>query len=143
MPGAERNASLDLEDLIPKEEELQRAAIQRVPGGFLHRLSKVGELPGFAAKMRYLFHIFFPTRENLFWRYGPSADKALLSHYLFHLSYIGKRFFNGVCLLFYGIVKGCHRPQRPSPLYRDILNHQAAEIISRASTGVDAGTGIE
>jgi hypothetical protein len=65
IPISERGAAFDLEELIPKEEELQKTAIQRVPAGFLHRLSKARELPGFAAKMRFLFHIVFPVRENL------------------------------------------------------------------------------
>ena len=99
IPFSEKSVAFDLEELIPKEEELQKSAIQRVPAGFLHRLSKARELPGFAAKVRFLFHIFFPIRENLHWRYGSSDDKSMGAYYFLHLSYIGKRFFSGIGLL--------------------------------------------
>ena len=55
IPVLDEVKPLDLRELIPKEEELQKIAIQRVPAGFLNRLSKARELPDFAAKMRFLF----------------------------------------------------------------------------------------
>ena len=96
IPISEEVSPLDLGELIPKEEELQRSAIQRVPAGFFNRLSKARELPDVAAKMRFLFHIFFPTRENLYWRYGLSREKSMRSYYLLHLSTISKKFFSGL-----------------------------------------------
>jgi hypothetical protein len=105
IPVLDNVEPFDLRELIPKEEELQKNAIQRVPGGFLHRLSKTRELPDLAAKMRFLFHIFIPTRENLYWRYGSSDNKTITSYYLFHLSYICSRFFSGVGLSFARLFK--------------------------------------
>ena len=110
IPVSEKGAPFDLGELIPKEEELQKGVIQRVPRGFLHRLSKARELPDFGGKVRFLFHIFFPTRENLYWRYALSGDKTITLYYLFHLSYIGKRFFSGVGLSFARFLKTTSAP---------------------------------
>ena len=105
IPVSEEVKPLDLRELIQKEEELQKSVIQRVPRGFLHRFSKVRELPDIAAKMRFLFRIFFPTRENLYWRYGFSQGRSILSYQLLPISTITKRFFNGLLSLGHGVFR--------------------------------------
>ena len=102
---SEKGAPFDLGELIPREEELQKSAIQGVPAGFLHRLSKARELPGFGAWMRFVFRIFFPTCENLYWRYGFSEGRSILSYQLLHISTITKRFFNGFLSLGHGVFR--------------------------------------
>jgi hypothetical protein len=51
--------------------------------------------PDTATRVRYLFHLFFPTPENLRWRYGLSGKSLIMPYYLLHLFVTSKKIFLG------------------------------------------------
>jgi len=105
IPVTDEVVSLDLSKLIFSVDDQQRIILGRIPGGFISRLVKMKELSDNASRFRYFFHIFFPCRENLYWRYGFSAKRSIRAYYLQHLSVISRRFLTGILLLISGMPK--------------------------------------
>jgi hypothetical protein len=77
----------------------------KLPSSYLERLSQVRKLPDIASQVRYLLHLFFPTPENLRWRYHLSSKWSMVPYYFLHLFFTSRKFFTG---LWYELVYRTH-----------------------------------
>jgi len=87
------------------EEDWEKRSYVNLPAGYLKRLLKIRELPGVASQVRYALHLFFPTQENLRWRYGLSSKWSVVPYYFFHLFFTLRKFLTG---LWYEVVYHPH-----------------------------------
>jgi hypothetical protein len=95
IPLKEKTESIDLETLVLGVEDQKKYYYAKIPAGYIKRLYQTRELPSILSKLRYLLHLFFPTRENLRSRYAP-AGKSILPYYFFHLLVQCRKFFMGL-----------------------------------------------
>jgi hypothetical protein len=84
-----------LNTLVSGVEERQKQFYAKLPASYLERLFKIRELPDSSSRIRYLFHLFFPTPKNLRWRYNLSEKSLIMLYYLFHLFFTFKKIFLG------------------------------------------------
>ena len=87
---------LALNILLLGEEDLEKRCYANLPTGYLNRLLKIRELPSVASQVRYALHLFFPTQENLRWRYGLSSKWSVVPYYFFHLFFTLRKFLTGL-----------------------------------------------
>lgn len=74
-----------LNSLVLVKQAREKEYYAKLPTSYFERLLKMKELPDTASQVRYLFHLFFPTQENLHWRYGLSKKSLITKYYLVHL----------------------------------------------------------
>lgn len=97
VPLAEEAAPLDINTLVLGVEDRQEQYYAKLPASYFERLLKLRKLPDKTSRVRYIFHLFFPTRENLRWRYNLSSKRIILPYYILHLFYTCKKFLTGLC----------------------------------------------
>ena len=103
LPGTPEPFALNI--LVAGEENWEKRSYVNLPAGYLNRLLKIRELPNVASQVRYALHLFFPTPENLRWRYGLSSKWSIVPYYFFHLFFTLRKFLSG---LWY---RGLYHPQ--------------------------------
>jgi len=86
---------LALNILVLGEEDREKRFYANLPAGYLDRLLKIRELPDVASRIRYALHLFFPTQENLRFRYNLSSRSLITPYYLLHLFVTFKKIFLG------------------------------------------------
>ncbi len=92
----EKAIPLDLHTLVLGIKNRQKQYYAKLPARYFKHLLKIRMLPDIVSQFRYLFHTFFPTRENLRFRYHLSSKKAILPYYLIHLLFLSRKFFKGL-----------------------------------------------
>jgi hypothetical protein len=73
----------------------QKEYYANLPTSYMKRLFSFKQLPDTKSRLSYLFHLFFPTRENLRWRYNLSGKTLITPYYLLHLFVTFKKIFLG------------------------------------------------
>jgi len=96
---------LALNILVEGVEDRQKQYYAKLPTGYFERFLKIRELPDTTSQIRYLFHLFFPTRENLRWRYNLSSRWSIIPYYFLHLFFTLRKFLTG---LWYELVYHTH-----------------------------------
>jgi hypothetical protein len=94
LPGTSEPLALNTLVLGIKNREKEYYA--KLPTSYLERLFKIRELPDTASRVRYIFHLFFPTPENLRWRYNLSSKWLIIPYYFVHFLFTWKKFFTGL-----------------------------------------------
>jgi len=87
---------LALHILVLGEEDREKRCYANLPARYLNRLLKMRELPNIFSRIRYLFHLFFPTRKNLRWRYNLSSKWSTGPYYFLHLFFTLRKFLTGL-----------------------------------------------
>jgi hypothetical protein len=96
IPVDEETAPLDINTLVSGVEHREKNYYANLPAAYLNRLLKMRELPNVASRVRYVFHLFFPTQENLRWRYGLSSKWSGAPYYFLHLFFTLRKFLTGL-----------------------------------------------
>ena len=96
IPLIEKAKPIDLQTLLLGIEDREKQCYANIPTGYIKRLFKIRELPNNTSKARYLFHLFFPTPENLRWRYNLSSKWLIIPYYFVHFLFTWKKFFTGL-----------------------------------------------
>lgn len=86
---------LALNILVQGIQDRQKQYYSNLPASYIERFLKFRRLPGIDSKFRYVIHLFFPTRENLRWRYNLSGKTPIMPYYLVHLFITFKKIFLG------------------------------------------------
>jgi len=94
LPGTPEPIALNI--LVSGVKDRQKQYYANIPTSYLGRLFKIRELPDTASQIRYIFHLFFPTPENLRFRYGLSEKSLITPYYLLHLFVTLKKVFLGL-----------------------------------------------
>ena len=82
IPGVPAEAeALELERLAGPEEGYGALSRAAVPAAYLERVVRMRELPGWGARLRYLWRLIIPTSEGLRRRYGLPKSAFLLPWY--------------------------------------------------------------
>jgi hypothetical protein len=87
---------LALNILMLGEEDREKRFYANLPAGYLNRFLKTRDLPDVASQVRYALHLFFPTQENLRWRYGLSSKWSVVPYYFLHLFFTLRKFLTGL-----------------------------------------------
>jgi hypothetical protein len=103
LPMASEPLALNI--LMEGVEDRQKQYYAKLPTGYFERFLKIRELPDTTSQIRYLFHLFFPTRENLHWRYNLSSRWSIIPYYFLHLFFTLRKFLTG---LWYELVYHTH-----------------------------------
>jgi hypothetical protein len=82
--------------LVQGVEDRQKEYYAKLPTSYLERLMKIRELPDTTSQVRYALRLFFPTPENLRWRYNLSSKWSVVPYYFFHLFFTLRKFFTGL-----------------------------------------------
>jgi hypothetical protein len=96
IPLTEKGISFDLQTLMLGIKDQEKEYYAKLPKSYMKRLSKVRGLPRTTSQVRYLFHLLFPTHENLCWRYNLSGKILIMPYYLLHLFITFKKIFLGL-----------------------------------------------
>ena len=87
---------LALNTLMLGIKDRKKEYYSKLPTGYIKRLWEIRRLPDITSQIRYLFHLFFPTPENLRWRYNLSSSWLIIPYYFIHLLFTWKKFFTGL-----------------------------------------------
>jgi hypothetical protein len=87
---------LALNTLVLGIKDQQKEYYGKLPASYVKRLLKIKELPNASSQLHYVFHLFFPTQENLRWRYGLSSKWSVVPYYFFHLFFTLRKFLTGL-----------------------------------------------
>jgi hypothetical protein len=96
IPLTEKAVPLDLQTLVLGVEDQNKHHYAAIPVGYIKRLFEMRALPDIPSRVRHMLHIFFPTRQNLRWRYNISSKRSILPYYFLHLFVIFRKFFIGL-----------------------------------------------
>jgi len=96
IPLTEKAIPIELQALVLGVKDWQKQYYSNVPASYLERFLKIRELPDTASRVHYLFHLFFPARENLRWRYHLSSKWSVVPYYFLHLLITFRKFFTGL-----------------------------------------------
>ncbi len=96
---------LALNSLVLGIKDRQKEYYTNLPASYLERFLKIRELPNVSSQLHYALHLFFPTRENLRWRYNLSSKWSVVPYYFLHLFFTSRKFFIG---LWYELVYRAH-----------------------------------
>ena len=94
LPGTSEPIALNT--LMLGIKDRQKEYYANLPTSYMKRLFSFKQLPDTKSRLSYLFHLFFPTRENLRWRYNLSSKWSIIPYYLVHIFYTCKKFFTGL-----------------------------------------------
>lgn len=94
LPMASEAIALNI--LVQGVKDPQKEYYAKLPTSYLERLMKLRKLPDKTSQVRYALHLFFPTRENLRWRYNLSSKWPIIPYYFIHLIFTCKKFFTGL-----------------------------------------------
>jgi Uncharacterised nucleotidyltransferase len=86
----------DLQTLLSGIKDREKGYYAKLPVSYLERLLKLRKLPDKTSQIRYIFHLLFPTRTNLRWRYDLSSKWSIIPYYLVHLLLTGRKLFTGL-----------------------------------------------
>jgi hypothetical protein len=89
-------APLDLQTVVLGVQDRDKQFYAKLPASYIDRFLQVRKLPHAGSKFRYICHLFFPTPDNLRWRYGLSSSWSIIPFYFFHIIYTCKKFFTGL-----------------------------------------------
>jgi hypothetical protein len=96
IPSPIASEPIALDVLVLGKQDRQKEYYTKLPTSYLERFLKIKELPNTNSQLRYLFHLFFPTPENLRWRYNLSSRWLIIPYYFIHLLFTWKKFFTGL-----------------------------------------------
>lgn len=96
IPLTEKAIPIELQTLVLGVKDWQKQYYSNVPASYLERFLKIRELPDTTSRVRYLFHLFFPTPENLRWRYNLSSKWPIIPYYFIHILVTFKKVFLGL-----------------------------------------------
>ncbi len=68
----------------------------KLPTSYMKRLFSFKQLPDAKSRLSYLFHLFFPTPENLRFRYGLSSKWSIVPYYFLHPFFTLRKFLTGL-----------------------------------------------
>jgi hypothetical protein len=94
LPGPSEPIALNTLMLGIKDRE--KEYYSKLPTGYIKRLWEIRRLPDITSQIRYLFHLFFPTRKNLRWRYNLSSRWSIVPYYFFHPFFTLRKFLTGL-----------------------------------------------
>jgi hypothetical protein len=94
LPGTSEPIALNI--LLLGIQDRQKQYYANIPTSYLDRLFKIRELPDTKSRLSYLFHLFFPTRENLCWRYNLSSRWSIVPYYFLHPFFTLRKFLTGL-----------------------------------------------
>jgi hypothetical protein len=77
-------------------KDREKEYYSKLPTGYIKRLWEIRRLPDITSKIRYLFHLFFPTRENLRFRYNLSSRWSIVPYYFLHPFFTLRKFLTGL-----------------------------------------------
>ena len=95
IPSPLTSEPIALNILVLGIKDREKEYYSNLPASYSGRLLKIKELPDTASRVRYFFHLFFPIRENLRWRYGLSGKSLITPYYFLHLFITLKKVFLG------------------------------------------------
>jgi hypothetical protein len=87
---------LALNTLVLEIKNREKEYYANLPTNYMKRLFSFKQLPDAKSHLSYLFHLFFPTPENLRFRYGLSSKWLIIPYYFVHIFYTCKKFFTGL-----------------------------------------------
>ena len=87
---------LALHFLVLGVEDREKEHHEKVPAIYIKRLLKIRELPNVASQVRYALHLFFPTQENLRFRYNLSSRWSIIPYYFLHPFFTLRKFLTGL-----------------------------------------------
>jgi hypothetical protein len=96
IPSPIASEPIALNALVQGVEGRQKEYYAKLPASYLERLMKLRKLPDKTSQVRYALHLFFPTQENLRWRYNLSSERMVMPYYCLHLIYTLKKFLIGL-----------------------------------------------
>jgi hypothetical protein len=96
VPVIDEVKTIDLQTLVIGKQDREKEYYANLPTSYLERLMKLRKLPDKTSQVRYALHLFFPTQENLRWRYNLSSRRMVLPYYCLHLFYTLKKFLIGL-----------------------------------------------
>lgn len=96
IPLTGKALPLDLQTLMLGVEDQKKHYYAEIPGGYIKRLFKMKMLPDTSSRLRYLLHLFFPSRENLCCRYNLSSKRIVMPYYFLHLFVTCRKFLTGL-----------------------------------------------
>jgi hypothetical protein len=94
LPGTSEPIALNI--LLLGIQDRQKKYYVNLPVSYMKRLFSFKQLPDAKSRLSYLFHLFFPTQENLRWRYGLSSKWSVVPYYFLHLFFTLRKFFTGL-----------------------------------------------
>jgi hypothetical protein len=94
LPGTSEPIALNTLVLGIKDRQKQYYA--KLPASYFKRLWEIRRLPDITSQIRYLFHVFFPTQENLRFRYNLSSGWLIIPYYFIYVLFTWKKFFTGL-----------------------------------------------
>jgi hypothetical protein len=94
LPGTPEPLALHI--LVVGVKDRQKQYCAKIPRLYIKRLFRTRDLPDTASRVRYLSHLFFPTQENIRWRYNLSSKKPIAPYYFVHLLVTCKKFLTGL-----------------------------------------------
>ena len=92
----EKSMPLDLHTLVLGIKDRHKQYYAKLPANYFKHLLKMRMLPDTVSQVRYVFHVFFPTQENLRWRYNLSSKKTTVPYYFIHILFLSRKFFKGL-----------------------------------------------
>jgi hypothetical protein len=95
-PFINESKPIDLQVLVQGKQDREKEYYTNLPASYLERLMKLRKLPDKTSQVRYALHLFFPTRNNLRWRYNLSSKWSILPYYLVHLFLTSRKFIKGL-----------------------------------------------
>jgi len=94
LPGT--SGPIALNTLMLGIKDREKEYYTNLPVSYMKRLFSFKQLPDAKSRLSYLFHLFFPTPENLRFRYSVSSEKSLVIYYFLHNILTAKKFLIGL-----------------------------------------------
>jgi hypothetical protein len=94
LPIASNPIALNI--LVQGVEDRQNHYYAKLPTSYFERLMKLRKLPDKTSQLRYALHLFFPTPENLRWRYNLSSKWSVVPYYFLHPFFTLRKFLTGL-----------------------------------------------
>jgi len=102
IPLADEVRPLNLQTLVLGAEDQEKHYYSNIPADYIKRLSLVRDLPDTLSRIRYVFHLLFPSQENVRRRFNLSSTRSAVPYYLPHILQICRKFLVGLwCRFFY------------------------------------------
>ena len=96
VPFIDEAKTIDLQTLVIGKQNREKEYYANLPTSYLERLMKLRKLPDKTSQARYALHLFFPTQENLCWRYNLDSKWSVVPYYFLHLFFTLRKLFIGL-----------------------------------------------
>jgi hypothetical protein len=94
LPGTSEPIALNT--LMLGIRDRQKEYYANLPTSYMKRLFSFKQLPDAKSRLSYLFHLFFPSRENLRFRYNLSSRWLIVPYYFLHPFFTLRKFLTGL-----------------------------------------------